>query len=138
MTISGSHAYRGIDQGRKRQEVDRTAWAGSQLVFSSWDTIGVGTTLTEVISFGVAFEGQPFFSHGVELQEGEALAAADYPFVTAGVQEWVRTAQGQFDQAERFYTGARVWISVSSSKAYKLRHRFAFEGTVMRHREHIA
>lgn len=135
---SGSHAYRGIDKTRRRQEVDRAAWAGSQLVFTSWDTIGAGTTLTELIPFGVAFEGQPFFSHGVELQEGETLADADYPFVTAGVQEWQRTAQTEHERAERFYTGARVWISVSSSKAYRLRHRFAFEGTVVRHREHIA
>lgn len=135
---SGSHAYRGINRGTRRREVDRSAWAGSQLVFTSWDTIGAGTTLTELIPFGVVFEGQPFFSFGVELQEGETLVAGDYPHVAAGVQEWERTAQTGFAEAERFYTGARVWISVSSSKAYKLRHRLAFEGTVMRHREHIA
>jgi hypothetical protein len=137
MTLAGSNAYRGLDRAARHREVDRTGWAGSQLVLTTWDTIGSGTILTDLIPFGTVFEGQPFFSFGVELQEEETLTEADYPFVTCGVQEWQRTAESALQRAERFYTGATIWIAVSSFRQYRLRYRFAFEGTAMRNREHI-
>lgn len=135
---SVSHAYQGINRSNRQREVSRTAWAGSNLVLTAWDTIGSGTTLTDLIEFGTIFEGQPFFSFGVELQEDETLVEGDYPFVTLGVQEWQRTEQTTEDDITlRFYTGAVVWIAVTASKSYRLRHRLAFEGTAMRQRQHI-
>lgn len=135
-TPPGSAPFRGIDRAGKTREVDRNSWAGSQLVLATWDTIGSGTILTGGITFGAVFEGRPFFSYGVELQENETLVDGDYPFTACGVSEW-RTTELADERAQPFYTGAVVWIRVDANFPYRLRFRFAFEGTVVRNREHI-
>lgn len=132
--VAGS-GFRSIDRASKVRNIDRTAWAGGQLVVATWDTLGKGTVLTGAIYFGVAFEGRPFFSHGVELTEGN-LQANDYPFVNCGVQTWLTTDATQ-NPAQVFYLGAVVWIMVSSEASYALTHRFSFEGKAMRNREYI-
>lgn len=140
MTVPGtspaSAPFRGIERAQRAREFDRSSWAGSHLVFASWDTIGNGTILTEPIAFGTVFEGQPFFGYGVELQEGETLVAGDYPFTSCGISEWQTTVPRQ-EESQLFYLSAIVWIRVQASKSYRLRFRFAFEGTAMRNRELI-
>jgi len=101
-----------------------------------YSTKGSGTFLTEEVSFSTAFEGTPFFSYGVELVEGQELVSGDYPFVTVGVAEWVIKETTEEDFIEKkikpFYLGAKLWISVSSSKSYELTYSMVFEGVVMK------
>lgn len=135
-TPPGSAPFRGIERAGRTRETDRNSWAGSQLVLATWDTIGSGTILTAGITFGVVFEGQPFFSYGVELQENQTLVDNDYPFTACGVSEW-QTTVADDERGQLFYTGAVVWIRVDAGTSYRLRFRFAFEGTVIRNREFV-
>lgn len=136
-TPPGSAPYRGVERAARAREVDRNAWAGNNLVVTSWDTIGSGTTVTPSLTFGAVFEDRPFFSYGVELQENETLATGDYPFTSCGVQEWQTVISETDDRGIPFYSGAIVWIRVSSTQSYRLRFRFAFEGIVIRNREYV-
>jgi hypothetical protein len=92
---------------------------------------------TELIDFGLVFEGPPFFSYGVEVQPGEALVADDYPEITAGVREWQLSEVEIDERATPFYRGAYLWISIQSKSAYRLRFRLSFEGTSMRNVEYF-
>ena len=119
-----------------RRELDRAQWAGPISMIFGYATNGSGTFLTEEISFSTAFEGTPFFSYGVELVEGQELTSGDFPFVTVGVAEWVVKETTEEDFVEKkikpFYLGAKLWISVSSSKSYELTYSMVFEGVVMK------
>lgn len=118
------------------RQLDRVQWAGPVSMIFGYQTQGSGTFLTEEIEFVTAFEGAPFFSYGVELVEGDSLIGGDFPFVTVGVAEWVTQEITEEDSIEKkikpFYLGAKLWISVSSSKAYELAYSLVFEGIVMK------
>lgn len=135
-TAPGSAPFRGLERAARTRETDRNSWAGNNLVVTTWDTIGSGTTQTGGLTFGSVFEGRPFFSYGVELQENETLVDGDYPFTACGVLEWTTTVAAD-ERAQLFYTGAVVWIRVDAGTQYRLRFRFAFEGTVIRNREFV-
>lgn len=134
----GSSSFRGIDNTRRSREIDRSAWAGDGREVLVWQTQGTGYVVTPEIKFRTVFDGEPFFSYGVELQEGETLAEGDFPFVSAGVAQWgIIRSNVTDDERPVFYTSAVIWIAVDATKEYKLQWRFAFQGTVMRNREHI-
>lgn len=119
-----------------RQEFDRNAWADALVVVTTFDTTGFGEAQSGLIDFGTVFENPPFFSYGVELQEGGTLVDGDFPFVTAGVSEWA-TMDADDQVGVQYYTGANVWVRIASITEYPLRFRFTFEGTAMRNVEHF-
>lgn len=131
------NTYPRIRRAETRIELDRGTWAENTFVVMTYDTVGTGVFNTELIDFGVVFEGRPFFSYGVELQGGEELVDNDYPMVTAGVAEWQTTEIVEDQQSLPFYLGAYLFISVDSSSSYRLRFRLAFEGIAMRNVEYF-
>ena len=140
MTLRGfsnprSH-YRDVRAADRRRELDRQTWAGTNIVFLTYDIVGSGELTTELLEFGTAFESIPFFSYGVEVAEGTELVSGDFPFVSAGVASWQVTETEDTNDVP-IYLGAFVWIRVSSSTQYGLRFRFAFEGTALRNIEHF-
>ena len=128
--------YVRVRKAAKRQELDRATWAQPIQVVAAYETEGVGELITDVIDFGTAFEGPPFFSYGVELMEDQVLVEGDFPFVTCGVQEWVLSGEASDDVPAR-YIGAVVWIRVSSATRYRLRFRLSFEGVAFRNAEFL-
>lgn len=123
----------------KRETLDRATWASPVSIVYRYETEGSGTFITEELLFSVAFEGKPFFSYGVELADATVLVAGDYPFVTVGVSEWMTESSTEEDFDEKkikpFHLGAKLWISVSSAKSYKLVYSLVFEGVVMKNPE---
>jgi len=99
-------------------------------MYSQFGTSGSGQFSTEV-SFGTAFEGAPFFSFGVALQDDEVVVAGDAPFVSCGVVEWSK-ADNSENREPGIYLGGTVWVNVSSAKDYKLTIQFAFEGVALK------
>ena len=123
---------------QKKTELDRETWADTSVVVAARDTIGAGELITELIDFGTVFEEAPFFSFGVEAQEGEVLEPGDFPFVSVGVSEWQVTKTDEGDpNTPTYYLGAYVWINVVSRKPYRLRFRFSFEGIALRNVEYF-
>jgi hypothetical protein len=131
--------YEQTKRNERRVELDRQTWAGTTVLQTAYETEGSGQFISDEISFGTVFEGRPFFSHGVELVEGQTLVAGDYPFITAGVSEWVQEPDVETAAADPqkivHYLGAYVWINVASSSSYLLRFRLSFEGTASRNVE---
>lgn len=129
--------YREIQKSRRRDRLDRDTWASTSVVVVSYDVEGSGTVTTEDIMFGAVFEETPFFRYGVEVKPGStALVEGDYPFVTAGVSNWIVNTDDEEDQfATKYYLGANVYINVVSYTPYKLRFRLSFEGLAMKNTE---
>ena len=115
------------DRSRKRQEVDRSAWAAEVQVLMEFFTEGSGEVDSGVLGFGQSFEKVPFFTYHVELRSG-ALVEGDFPIVSAVISSWdTATIAGQ-----DLYTGASVGVRVSSSTAYDLGFLFSFQGIAFR------
>lgn len=129
--------YPHIRRAESQIEYDRGTWAVNRLLILTYDTYGAGVIESELIDFGLVFEGPPFFSYGVEAQPGETLVTDDYPLVTAGVKEWHTTEVEEDSQATPFYLGAHLWINITANTAYRLRFRLAFEGISMRNVEYF-
>jgi hypothetical protein len=130
--------YKNINNAFMKTELDRQTWASQGVVVQALDIIGSGEVLTNLIDFGTVFQSAPAFAYGVELQPGETLVTGDYPFVTCGVSEWSQYApHPELASATPLYGGAYLWINVSSSKPYKLRFRFSFEGTIFKNVERL-
>lgn len=125
----------GVRRGELHREVDRRQWAGTVTTVLSYETEGTGSFITTPITFGTPYVGPPFFSFGVELYPGTTLTDGDFPFVSAGVGEWV-TEEPPEHYLERdlklIHTGAIVWLNVSSRVGYRLIFRLTFEGTAMK------
>jgi hypothetical protein len=122
--------YPGIRTANNKQELDRGTWAVPERVENVHDLFLSPEVIELEISFKLAFEGQPFFQLGVELQEGEVLIEGDYPAVSAGVKEW-RTTNDGIEEPEKapYYIGALVWVQGIAATAYRIRYRTYFEGT---------
>ncbi len=130
--------FQGTRKVQTQQELDRVTWAQPSLLIMSYDTVGTGAFLTETLAFGMVFEGQPFFSYGVELLPGEILIEGEYPGVMCGVREWNQTEnETETTAASNFYIGAALWMEVVTAVSYKLRFRLSFEGIAMRNVEHF-
>lgn len=122
-----------------KRELDRNQWAGPTTVILEYETKGAGSFLTEELNFGVRFSGPPYMTFGAVLGELELLVEGDYPFVTAGVAEWVLKGAPEPDETlvqtsgpAGEYVGAKVWVSVFSNTPYKIRHVLKFEGLAMK------
>ena len=125
-------SYRRIRQAQQKDRLDRATWADTTSVFSAYDVTGSGSLITEEISFGVVFDGVPFFSYGVErVADTQELVDGDYPFVAVGVSEWITTEPADPDTASSpiYYLGAKLYVNVVSTTQYNLRLRLLFEGT---------
>lgn len=132
-----SRVYQRVRKADRKQEFDRATWANTTQVILSYDTIGSGELATGLLDFKTVFEGAPFFAYGVELQPGDTLVEGDYPFVTCGIAEWQTNTNVEDDTAKvPLYLGAYVYISVVSSKQYRLRFRLSFEGIAMKNVEY--
>lgn len=134
------NAYPRIRRAERSRQLDRDTWAGSTLLVMSYDTAGTGVIESELIDFGVVYEGPPFFSYGVELQAGQTLVSGDYPKVTAGVREWELAStdtENTDARATPFYLGAYLWFSIDADNAYRLRFRLSFEGIAIRNVEYL-
>lgn len=132
-----SRVYGRVRKADQKQQFDRATWADTTQILLSYDTIGSGELITELLDFKTVFEGSPFFAYGVELQPGEVLEAGDYPFVTCGISQWETTVVAEDDPAAiPMYLGAYVYINVVSSKQYGLRFRLSFEGIAMKNVEY--
>lgn len=134
MTIQGYTKVRKAEQAR---QLDRDTWAGQSLLVFAYDTIGSGVIETELLDFGMVFEGPPFFSYGAEIHPAESLVDGDFPEVTAGVREWHLNEHVGDSRAQRWYLGAYLWINVRSSTAYRMRFRLSFEGKAVRNVEYF-
>lgn len=129
--------YPRVRRANERKELDRGTWAGTQLLIVTYDTFGVGEIETELIDFGVVFDGVPFFAYGVETLPDQILTVGDFPLVTVGVRSWHTTEADEDSQAKLFYLGAFLWISIGATTTYRLRFRLSFEGTTMRNVEYF-
>lgn len=129
--------YPRIKKARQRTELDRATWSTTQMLIATYDTVGAGVIETELIDFGLVFDGPPFFAYGVETQPGQSLIANDFPDITAGVKEWELTDADADSRSTRFYLGAFLWISIGARTSYRLRFRLSFEGTTMRNVEYF-
>lgn len=141
MTARPLGTYPRIRQADRRTDLDRRTWAGEDKVVMTYDLLntGTGTVETEMLDFGLVFEGPPFFSYGVEVIPGNELVAGQYPQVTAGVREWlVSTADDEYIESAKlpFYLGASLWLGVEFT-VMPLRFRLSFEGISMRNVEHF-
>jgi hypothetical protein len=136
-TRRGSTVYPHIRRAEQGKQLDRDTWAGQSLLIFAYDTVGAGVIETELLDFGIVFEGPPFFTYGAEVQPGETLISGDFPEVTAGVREWHTSEVAVDDRAIPFYLGAYLWINIRSGTAYRLRFRLSFEGTAMRNVEYL-
>ncbi len=115
------------DRSRKRQEVDRAAWASEVQVLFTYTTEGSGEVDTGILHFGQSFEKVPFFTYHVELLSGE-LVTGDFPLVSAFVSQWdVATIAGN-----ELYVGASVGIRVQSTTRYNLGFLLSFQGKAFR------
>lgn len=137
MTGRLGSAYPRIRKAEQVKQFDRQTWAGQSVVVFAYDTIGAGVIETELLDFGLAFEGPPFFTYGPELQPGVVLVADDYPQVTVGVREWHTSDIEVNERAMLLYLGAYLWISILSGTAYRLRFRLSFEGIAFRNVEYL-
>lgn len=135
-TRAPGNAYPRIRRAQTSKQLDRNAWAGTTLLVFAYDTVGSGVINTELLDFGLVFEGPPFFTYGAEAQPGQALVSGDYPKITAGVREWHFADLELDDRAVPFYLGAYLWISIESTTSYRLRFRLSFEGTAIRNVEY--
>lgn len=136
-TRAPGNAYPRIRRAEQAKQFDRDTWAGQSLLVFAYDTVGSGVINTELLDFGLAFEGPPFFTYGAEAQPGVVLVADDYPKITVGVRQWHTSDIEVNDRAVLFYLGAYLWISIESNTAYRLRFRLSFEGTAFRNVEHF-
>lgn len=125
---------RRVEQSR---ELDRGTWADTTVVLFTYDTVGAGIIQTELIDFGLVYDGPPFFAYGVENIEGQTLVSGDFPEITAGVREWYTSELGEEDRVVPLYRGAYLWISIASKTSYRLRFRLSFEGTAFRNVEYL-
>lgn len=127
--------YGHVERADRNRELDRRTWASDTTTVFAYETVGAGTFVTELFDFGLAYEGPPLFTYGVELVQGQILVPGDYPFVSAGVGEWAKIEDDE-DFAEKqlklLHTGAYVWINVSSNKSYRMIFRMAFEGVAFK------
>lgn len=126
-----------FNQSRKsnlRYELDRNTWAGHTSIAIIYDTVGTGAFLTEQIDFGVRFSGPPYVSQGQEMLEVGSLVNGDYPHVTVGVAEWIVKSNDELVVRGGVleHIGAKLWIAVSASTAYAIRHRIVFDGIAMK------
>lgn len=132
-----SRVYQRVRQADLQQQFDRATWADTTQVILTYDTIGSGELVTEMIDFKTVFEDTPFFAYGVELQTGETLETGDYPFVSCGVSEWDTNVVEEEETVKTpLYLGAAIYINVVSSKQYKLRFRLSFEGIAIKNVEY--
>lgn len=109
----------------QRQERDRSTWASNVQAVRRVRVTGRGS-INIPFEFGLAYQGPPFFSYGVELASG-ALVPNDFPFVTAGVAGWMYTEVSD-EMAVPLYTGAELFVGVWSVAEYDLIFTFVFEG----------
>jgi len=130
----------GIRKAELKREIDRKQWASTVTTVISYETAGVGAFITEPVMFGTPYSGKPFFTFGVELHPANKLVEGDFPFVSAGVGEWV-TEEPSEDYVEKglklIHTGAIVWLNVSSQFGYRLIFRLTFEGTAMKNPQYL-
>jgi hypothetical protein len=130
----------GIRKAELHREVDRKQWPSTVTTVVSYETAGVGTFATEPVMFGTPYSDAPFFTFGVELHSASTLQVNDYPFVSAGVGEWV-TQEPPEHAVEKdlklIHTGAIVWLNVSSQYGYRLIFRLTFEGTAMKNPQYL-
>ena len=130
----------GIRKAELKREVDRRQWASTVTTVVSYETAGKGAFITEPVMFGTPYAGAPFFTFGVELHPANSLLEGDFPFVSAGVGEWV-TQDPPEDYMEKglklIHTGAIVWLNVSSQYGYRLIFRLTFEGTAMKNPQYL-
>ena len=132
-----SRVYERVRQADLKQQFDRATWADTTQVILTYDTVGSGELVTEMLDFLTVFEGTPFFAYGVELADGETLEPGDYPFVTCGISEWETNLVDEEETGKTpVYLGAAVYINVVSSKQYKLRFRLSFEGIAIKNVEY--
>lgn len=133
--------YGHIRRSEQSRDLDRRTWAGSTTIVIAYETVGAGTFTTEMIDLGLAFEGPPFFTYGVELSEGQTLVEGDYPFVSAGIVEWVTNAETEEDFEEKqlslLHTGCFVGINVRSNKSYRLIFRMSFQGIAFKSTQYL-
>lgn len=130
----------GIRRAELKKELDRKQWASTVTTVVSYETVGKGAFITEPVMFGTPYADAPFFTFGVELHPANSLQAGDFPFVSAGVGEWV-TQEPPEDYVEKglklIHTGAIVWLNVSSQQGYRLIFRLTFEGTAMKNPQYL-
>lgn len=105
-----------IRDARRKVEHERSQWVGETQVIFTLETNSIGSTTTEILSFGSTFEGKPFLSWHVELLDG-ALQPGSYPIVNVFVAEWDST---KLATDLYVYRGASFGIQVSSSVTYHL------------------
>jgi hypothetical protein len=133
--------YSRIRNNELGREIDRRTWAAPTTIVLAYETKGSGTFTTELLDFGLTFEGPPFFTYGVELLEGETLVENDYPFVAAGVAKWEVKEPSQEDFEEKslklLHTGAYVGLNVRASKAYNIIFRMSFQGTAYKSPQYL-
>lgn len=130
----------GIRRAELSRDIDRRQWSSTVATVLSYETTGVGSFASEPILFGTPYSGPPFFTFGVELHPSNELVSGDYPFVSAGVGEWIYKEQPE-DFAEKglslIHTGAIVWMNVRSQIGYRLIFRLTFEGTAMKNPQYL-
>ena len=108
--------YTPVRKANTKTRLDRDTWAGPTMVVTSYDIVGTGETITDLISFGTVFEDAPFFAYGTELQKGELLIDGDYPFVTCGVASWETTTTDETSpHVPVYYRGAYVWVNIAAA-----------------------
>jgi hypothetical protein len=133
--------YSNIRRSEESRVLDRRTWAGATTIVLAYETKGAGTLTTELLDFGLVFEGPPFFTYGVELAQGEILVDGDYPMVSAGIAEWVTKETSDEDFAEKqlklLHTGAYVAINVQTNKSYRLVFRMSFEGIAFKNTQFL-
>lgn len=135
--MNAGRIFRNIRSAEFRHDLDAGMVAGVDRVvwrIESRGTPGQFGSVTTLPSdtFGVAFQGKPFFSWGVEVVDGNVnLQEGLFPFVTAGVYEW-QTMPTQNEGVEPRYVGASVYLGVQSGWEYEYVFTFSFEGVVFR------
>ncbi len=135
--IAPQKLYPRIKKARQRTELDRATWSTTQLLIATYDTVGSGVVETELIDFGLVFDGPPFFSYVVEVQPDQQLIPNDFPEITVGVKSWETTDADGDTRSTPFYLGAFLWMSIGANSSYRLRFRLSFEGTTMRNVEYF-
>lgn len=126
--------YREIRQADSRTELDRATWAGPVQLLLTYELIGVGEHISEMIEFGTVFESRPFFTYGVEVAPDTPLATGDFPTAMAGVNEW-HVTEDEDERHTRYYLGGRVWFYTVSNSSYRYLFRLSFEGVAVRNTE---
>ena len=127
--------YREIRQADTRTQLDRSTWSGPIQLLLTYELVGVGEHISEMIEFGAVFESRPFFTYGVEVAPDTPLVTDDFPTCMAGVSEW-NIAEVEDDRHTRFYLGAKVWFYTVSLSTYRYLFRLSFEGVAARNTEY--